>query len=413
MRLKWTMLLTLLSIGFLGVGSVQADESLDKNYQWKVPAGRYIDPTSFFSLHGYIDSVYGSFSRDWTKADPAQVPGPGQVLVPNSNVSGFQYDAALIVGTEIARDIRAMFESHWVSDPSGSGAAGPGGNTIVVTEAAGSWDLAPSYATLSAGIFWAPFGTVNHDWLGPQNLFTLIPRASAAFPTHWNERGLRLNGAKAFSAGFGANYVVSYGNGVQSWDIGGQSSFDKNENKTVMGRIGLFPGLGKKLEVGASFAAGQLRATPDLTKPVGDPTRSPAKLAASGIDVTYQSDDVTLRSYWINSLEKLGSIPGEFKQDNLNRNGFMAEAAYDITPQAPILKIKTFTPKVRFDWVDVQALTAASTAANHFKSAVYSVGLGLRPHDRVVVNLEYHIQKELSRPELSNNRFVGRLSFGF
>ena len=66
-------------------------------------------------------------------------------------------------------------EIHLVNSPSGTGAAGPGGLTLVLTEANAKFKLYKNYANIAAGIFWVPFGIHNNDWLGAQNLFTTIP----------------------------------------------------------------------------------------------------------------------------------------------------------------------------------------------------------------------------------------------
>ena len=130
------------------------------NYQWVTPAGEYLDPTSFFSMHGYVNAVYAGESEEWTNPDPTQLGGPGQLLVPNTVNSSFQYDFALILSSEISERTRILVESHYVSDPSGGGAAGPGGITIAITEAAASFDLIPKYLTITGGLFWSPFGII-------------------------------------------------------------------------------------------------------------------------------------------------------------------------------------------------------------------------------------------------------------
>ena len=74
------------------------------NYAWQSPAGAYVDPSAFFSVHGYVDAVYASFSRDWTQTDPAGLNGPGNLLIPNTPNASFQYDAALIFASEISKE---------------------------------------------------------------------------------------------------------------------------------------------------------------------------------------------------------------------------------------------------------------------------------------------------------------------
>ena len=97
----------------------------------------------------------------------------------------------------------------------------------------------------------------NQDWLGAQNNFSLIPRASGAYPVHYNERGVRLNGAFELGENMGLNYVVSVGNGVNNFNISGQRSSDTNNGKTVTGRVGFFPGIGMDLNIGISYMSGK------------------------------------------------------------------------------------------------------------------------------------------------------------
>ena len=190
-----------------------------------------------------------------------------------------------------------MMEWHLVSDPGGRGAAGPGGLTMVMTEATASWDLVPTYLTLSAGLFWAPFATVNLDWLGAQNLFTLIPIASGIFPAHLNERGLRLDGAHAFNPKTAVNYVFSVGNGTQNFDISGQTAYDENDNKTLIGRVAVFPGLGQRLEFGISAATGQLRPEADGSLALDDPSRYAADFDAFAMDAIVRAGALKVRGY--------------------------------------------------------------------------------------------------------------------
>ncbi|PCI36807.1 MAG: hypothetical protein COB53_08395 [Elusimicrobia bacterium] len=378
-------------------------------YKWKTAASNYLDPASFFSLHGYVESVYASFSRDWTRADGAKVPDPGQVLVPNSNTSSFQYEGAIVIASEINPQTRLMMEIHLVSDPSGTGTAGPGGLTVILTEAVATYDFIPDLLSASFGQFWAPFGIVNQDWLGAQNLFALLPRASAAFPSHWNERGIRLDGVKAFSDSFAVNYVGSYGNGVKNYAISGQTSSDPNQNKTVMGRIGVFPGLGSRLEVGYSVAAGRLRQGEDPSQAVSSLTRYPATLEAHGVDLVARIEKLKIRSYAIHATEKLGAITATGNTlGSLERTGFMVETSYPIDLKGGWRGITTIKPKARFDWVTIEDLSSGGQLVGSHATSVYSLGFGAVWQQGFEMSFEYHVQNEHGRRELSDNRFVAR-----
>ncbi len=411
--LAFSLLIFLHTLDVKDVKGQSISPEILKQFQWRTVGGGYVDPASFFSVHGYVDGTFADFGKDRGSPDPTQIGMPGQVLVPNTPESSFIYDAALFFSSELSQKTRLMLETHLVSDPSGTGAAGPGGLTIVVTEATASWDLFPQYLTVSGGIYWAPFGTVNYDWLGAQNLFTLIPRASGAFPAHFSERGIRINGVKEFTNDFLLNYAFSIGNGLQTFDIMGQSSFDKNQDKTFIGRVGLFPGLGKDLDIGYSFARGDLREGEDLSQPTDNPLRYPSHFMAHGLDAILQQGDFKLRTYYIHSTEDLGQAAGIDAAD-ITRDGFMTEVSYFLRLKNQI--IGALVPKFRYDWVDVEGLQESNpSSTDNFRTAVYSAGVSLYPADNILtknfyISLEYHIQDEIKGNDLSNNGFVARIS---
>jgi hypothetical protein len=405
--MKFSFLLAL-SLVVTSVFSVSAQ--MRQDYVWETAGNRYMDPASFFSLHGYVESVYGAHSRDWSRSDPAQVGAPGQVLVSNTDNSSFQYDGALFIGSEPSPGTQLMLEMHIVSDPSGTGAAGPGGLTLVFTEATASWDIHERWLTLSGGLFWAPFGTLNHDWLGAQNLFGLMPRASSVVPDHWNERGFRINGATEAGSDWGANYVASYGNGVSRFGVNGQSSSDQNQDKSIIARVGVFPGFGRQLEIGYSIAAGKLRNSLDPAQAVTAVERYPSRFEAHGLDVTYMYDRFKARSFMGYSREDLGADNvGGINPADPTRIGFMTEFSYDIPITKKGFRLKKWTPKARFDWFDREVLAAGGRALQHVPAAVYSLGVSLHANEHFLMSTEYHIQDELGRTELANNRFVFRI----
>ena len=93
----------ILTIGFaiLMPASIMSQELYSNDFQWKIPGGTYIDANSFFSLHGYVNAVYGSKSEEWTKGNMNGIGMPGQVLIPNTNNESFQTDEALWISSEI------------------------------------------------------------------------------------------------------------------------------------------------------------------------------------------------------------------------------------------------------------------------------------------------------------------------
>jgi hypothetical protein len=379
-----------------------ADET--NEYGWRTPAGEYLDPSSFFSLHGYVNAVYATQSADWNVADPTQLAGPGQLLVPNTTNSSFQYDFAMVISSEISERTRIAIESHYVAHPSGIGNAGPGGLTIAITEATASFDIIPNYLTISGGLFWSPFGIINNDWLGAQNDFSLIPRASGAYPVHFNERGVRLNGAFELGDGVALNYVASVGNGLATYDISGQGSYDQNNGKTVTGRVGFFPGLGKDLDIGLSFMNGDLRDEENIVFTRADVWHYASEAEAIGVDATYIKNNLKLKAYYISGKEilqkdALGNDPG-----NINRDGFMFEGSYLIKIGADHLA--GIAPKVRYDYIKVDNLEEIQSELqiNNYDTNTISFGANVMVNDNFRFSFDHNIIGENSQEELSNDR---------
>lgn len=407
-RLFLTPLITLVFVVCYSQDDFEFEIEEEDNYDWQTPAGEYLDPTSYFSLHGYVNGVYGGKSDDWTAADPTKLGAPGQLLVPNTNNSSFQYDFALVISSELTERTRIAIESHYVSNPSGNGTAGPGGITIAITEATASYDIIPKKLVFSGGLFWSPFGIINYDWLGAQNTFSLVPRASGAYPVHYNERGIRLNGAFKLGASSALNYVVSLGNGVNNYNISGQSSFDRNDGKTFNARIGVFPGLGKDLNIGVSFMNGKMREAEDLSLPITDLSRYQNDVNVVGLDATYVKEALKLRGYWISGKEDLisdtsGNAPGE-----INRVGSMIEATYEISIGSESLK--SIEPKVRFDQITVDNLEDnAGLETIEYSSSIISFGSSLIINDNFRFTFDYNVIDEKDGASLSNNRFFGKV----
>lgn len=396
-------------------------------FRWQSVAGGYHDPTSVFALHGYLDGVFAGASRDWTRPDPTRPGPPGQLLVPNTNVASFQFDAGMVLSSQISARTEVQMELHLVTDPSGGGAAGPGGLTLALTEATASWQIAEDTLRLSGGLYWAPFGTVNHEWMGAQNVFSLIPRASSAFPVHWNERGIRLDGAKSFSEKAAVNYVVSYGNGMEVPDITGQIGYDRDDSKALVGRVGLFPGVGSKLDIGFSFARMRLRqpGAPELARPLDDARHYGALVRAQGIDANLRSGNGHLRSYLIWSSEDLEATAFTDPQPaDLRHVGFLLEGTYVLRLPSPRLSVGAIAPKARFDLGQVEMLQRGGTEARRHKGYTTSIGFNIYPSSEIVesqsypyrnfyLSLEYHFLHESTGEKLKNNRFVARITGRF
>ena len=91
----------------------------DDPYQWRIPGGKYIDPVSFFSLHGYVNALYASPSKQLMEGAKNGLGYPGQMNIPLANTSSFGQDAALWIGSEVAEDISVVLEIHLHKNGSG------------------------------------------------------------------------------------------------------------------------------------------------------------------------------------------------------------------------------------------------------------------------------------------------------
>lgn len=387
----------------------------ENDFKWKIPGAKYLDPSSFFSLHGYVDGVFASSSEEWTSPGAIGISMPGQVLVPNSNNSSFSYDAAIFIGSEMSEKTRLMMEMHLVTDPSGSGAAGPGGLTFVLTEATGSWDIASDLLTFSGGIFWLPFGTVNQDWLGAQNLFSLIPQASEAMPAHWNERGIRLNGMKKIGDKSAINYALSLGNGYDNWSIMGQRGFDNNENKSATGRVSVFPGLGDKLNLGFSYSMGDMNSELNSSFDSLSVSRYPSNFNALGADLTLELEKFKLRSYLIASQQSLDISSNNVSANTteIGRFGLMGEVQYKLNTSKLNIGFESIVPKIRYDYLASDVLTTAIGTTENYQNRTVSFGVNFHVNNQFYFALDYNICDEINHAELNNDRFIARMTARF
>ena len=382
--------------------AVQSQAIYQDTYQWRIPGGKYIDPVSFFSLHGYVNAVYAGESPDWTKGNFNGIGKPGQIILPNSNVASFTNDEALWISSELGERASVTMELHLVSDPSGNGAAGPGGLTLVLTEANLRYQLYKNFLSISAGTFWSIFGIQNQDWLGAQNLFSTIPLASGAYLTHYNERGVRIDGF-IDKGDWGFNYVFSVGNGFNAWDISGYKSFDLNSNKTINSRVSIFPGLNDDLNIGISYGSGLLFETDSNADPESKQSYN-NKFKAWGLDAVWQKENFKFRSYLIASKEILSNSQKSIELSNL---GWMAEVSYKIEIGEK-LGIDAVIPKFRFDYLDKSQFIALNSDV--YKTM--SLGLNFQIQENYILSFDYNWMKERNYI-LDNNRLAVRVSANF
>lgn len=379
----------------------QGQEITESIYSWSAPGGQYINPTSFFSMHGYVNAVFASSSEEWTQTSFNGIGMPGQVIVPNVNNSSFQNDEAIWLNSEIDPKTSLVMELHLVTSPSGTGAAGPGGLTFVLTEALASWKVYKNYLNFSFGTFWSPFGIQNKDWLGAQNSFSLMPVASGAYITHFNEKGVRVDGVLLERDKWGVNYVLGYGNGYNAWDISGYTSWDLNENKSFNGRVSVFPGFGKNVEVGISFGQGNLN-NPNTGLTVADIAYFGQEMIATGVDLQVALKKFSYRGYLINSQVKMSADQLVYNKESV---GVLNEISYTF----PLTKIvESVTPKFRFDYL--QQVSDFPEMADNYYSRI-SAGVNFKMNRSFTVSLDHNWLIE-NNP-LDNNRILCRVSAEF
>ncbi len=397
---KGKTLFFLLSFAF--IANSHAQDIYEGTYQWRIPGGQYIDPVSFFSLHGYVNGVYASASEQWKQGNMNGIGKPGHIIIPNTNNASFNNDEAIWISSELGEKLFVMMELHVVNDPSGTGAAGPGGITFVLTEANMRYELLKNYLSVSIGTFWSVFGIQNQDWLGAQNLFSTIPMASGAYLTHYNEKGIRLDGH--FEHGnWGFNYVMSVGNGFNAYDISGYNSFDLNSNNAFNTRISVFPGQEENLNIGLSYANGLLF-NQDLTANPQSIEFFDNNFEAIGLDALWQINRTKIRSYLISSTQKLTN-PNESR--NLNALGWMTEMSYRFDTSGK-LGIDAIIPKVRYDFLDKSEFDPQ--LSDQYQTT--GLGLNFQIQKNFILSMDYNWINE-QNTKLNNDRLILRASANF
>ena len=189
---------------------------------------------------------------------------------------------------------------------------------------------------------------------------------------------------------------------------------DMNNGMTTMGRVGLFPGLGKSLEIGASFASGGLRDTADASRALDDPQRYGADFLAVGLDAGFQRGAIGSRAYVLASTEQFDqTLRASATPASLSRRGAMLELNYAIAAADLPFGITRVTPKARIDVSKVEALTPSGSAKTSYQSRIFSIGSTLAPQERILLSVEYHFRREGTRAPLSNDRLVLRMTAEF
>jgi hypothetical protein len=380
-------------------------------YQWRIPGGKYVDPVSFFSLHGYVNALYAGPSKQWMEGATNGLGYPGQMNIPLANTSSFGQDAALWIGSEVSEDISVVLEIHLHKN--GSGHHGEFENIdpedarayigLFITEANVRVKLIKDYLNVSAGTFWSVFGIQNKDWLSAQNLFSTIPLASGAYISHYNDIGVRFDGFLN-KGNWGVNYVVAVGNGYDEWSIDGFGHADINENKTINGRVSVFPGLGENLNIGLSYGQGLFAKYDHHNVDPNSQGIYDHSFEALGVDLTGKWQNLSLRSYYISSSEQYINDQEKF---DLPHTGFMAELKYDFAMDGKF-GVQTIIPKFRFDTLDKSQFI--QEASDEYQTI--SAGMNIEIKKNVMFGLDYNWFDEKYN-KLDNDRFIARITANF
>jgi hypothetical protein len=304
------------------------DESSKERARRKTASAAYATPSLVFVAHGYATVGFALPSDDFG----SEAGATPQILVSGisprvgRNRGGFRSDGALFIGGETGR-VSTNLELHFVGT----------GLDPVMTEAKLSYDFFDDDEDLGlriiGGRYWWPFGAHDQEWFSNVNAFSLVSvAATEVVPAHYNEVGVALEGEYGSpSSDIGLNWILSVGNGVPGFDLGGnvrETAFDYNGNRTLTGRAGIVYSGSVELDAGMSLSSGRLRAGTDMAFELDDARRHAATFLAFGPDLELQWKDLALRTYLYVSDESFDDPSGSANLDVLERVGATIEPSY-------------------------------------------------------------------------------------
>ena len=377
----------------LGDSADDPDENEPQDFRRKTPSSQYVDPSSFFRLHGYVTLMLSEAGHELgagSATPPILVGG----LSPRTgeNVSGFSNDAAIFVGGEPFDGVGTVIELHLIGS-----ALDP-----VLTEAKITWDFVDGESSgygmrLVGGRYWWPFGVHNEEWFSALNRFGLAsPAAAEVVPAHYNELGLMIEGEGALTPGSGVNYSFSVGNGVSSFELEdnvGSTEFDQNGGRTLTGSAEYVLRRKQTVSFGFSGSLGELRAGLDEDIPTIDPRRFAADFSAWGIHATVDGDEgVRLRAYYYASRENFIDA----RLDRLERSGVTLEPEYRFRFERTSLRyVSVFA---RYSEADEEAVSSAV-----FRRIQYGAGLEAAVKRNLRMRFAYLKQDERNGARVLDN----------
>ena len=380
--------------------SEEPEGELLESIRRQTPSGQYVDPASFFRLHGYISLSYAEPGE----ALDDQILVSGQSEITGKNEGGFKSDSALFLSTEPFDGISSALELHFV------------GNALdpIITEAKVTADFLtvedehPFTFRMMLGRYWWPFGIHSDEWFSAVNRFSVTsPAASQVVPAHYNEVGVMVAGEVKLTSHIGTNYLLSVGNGISSFEImdntmGGANQHDLDGNRTFTGRLGLALVGDVNLKLGFSAAAGDLRAGAMVDDP-SDPRHYAADFYALGPDLSFNWEGLKLRSYYYMSAENMENA----SREALNRDGFTIEPSFAIDLDKQYLKRLTFIGRVSLANED-------RLDGDQNKWVQYGIGTQFHITEPCYMRLGYVIQKEeKATPDVDDDILSWSLSHEF
>ena len=367
--------------------------SLDYVGRYEGPFGKggllIKNPSGFgnVSLGGYADIEFENFE--------------------NSNSTFDQARFILNIGAQPHE--RLLFYSEYEIEHGGPNAPGGGGEAKV--EQAWASYLINDMLNFRGGIVLMPFGKFNllHD-SDIQDLTERPLVSRRIMPSTWMESGFgafgELNVGESLNLGLLPDAYLNYEgyvvNGLDEdiSDTGtrnakGHLSVDANNNKALVGRIGL--GLNRNLELGVSGYAGKYGRSGSSTRNGKD------DLIGLSSDINFKRGPFEL----VGDFAYFGFEDGALVDDDNSdataaisapkyMRGFYLEPKFHFWPKFLAntflgrgFKDPKFTLVSRYDWVNIGDDGDAGTGDN--KETRYTLGLNYRPIESWVFKLEYQI----------------------
>ncbi|MBI4575182.1 MAG: hypothetical protein HY722_02850 [Planctomycetes bacterium] len=329
------------------------------------------------SIGGWVNSGWSDMDQGWSQTN--FLPGPANVLMPNTDNTSFVANMAWMLDAEVSENVSAHFEQEFQSN----------GTAQYINEVNIGWQLCEP-ARLVAGRFWSPFGILNKHWNGWENSFSMLPNASGVLPPHYVDTGAKFEGSLDLG-GMGLNYVAAATNGSSGFVDETTTAFaarDQNQNKTFTARGGLvlMDQEDAYFEAGASWLNGDMS---DAAIGAGA-LAFPSDLRAFGVDAMATLGPADLRGYWATSTQNFGNA-GATKPtvEDLDRTGLVAEAELTLVPEAPILG--EVRGKFRYD--DAELATFQTNSPTRRKT-VLGYGVSCYPEENFRIGAEYYTQHE-------------------